>query len=78
MNELCIDRLILRVPGLSESEGRRLALRVSQGLSAAKLMAGGREIPVVRLDLKRAPSMDIEAMARHIVAELLQQVRRLP
>ncbi len=78
MNEFCIDRLILRVPGLSESDGRRLALRVAQGLGSAKPMARDREIPAMRLDLKLGPKTGIDEIAKQIVAELLQEVRRLP
>jgi hypothetical protein len=78
MSAFMIDRLILQVPGLSESDGRRLALQVAQGLGTAGSVGGGRDIPVVHLDLKAKPNTGVDELARQIVAELLQQLRRLP
>ncbi len=78
MSAFSIDRLTLRVPGLSESEGLRLALQVAHGLAAARAVGGGRDIPALHLDLKAKPNTGVDDLARQIVAELLQQVRRLP
>ncbi len=40
MNDIQIDRLTLQVRGLSEADGRRLALRIAEGLGAARPRAG--------------------------------------
>jgi len=78
MGEISIDRLSLHVPGFSESDGRRLALLVADGLGAVGAAGGGRDIPSLRLDLVARPNAGPEELALQIVAELLQQVRRLP
>jgi hypothetical protein len=77
MNEVAIDRLILHVSGLSESDGQRLALQVAAGLGAAGAAGGGRDIPALRLDLTARPSTGVDELARQIVAELVRQVRQL-
>ena len=78
MGEVSIDRLILHVPGMSEADGRRLALEVAAGLCSAAPAGGGRDIPALRLDLTPRPDTRIDELARQIVAELVRQVSRLP
>jgi len=78
MGDIWIDRLTLHVPGLSESDGRRLARLVADGLGAVGAAGRGRDIPSLRLNLVAKPNAGPDELARHIVAELLQQVRRLP
>jgi hypothetical protein len=77
-NKLSIDRLSLQVPGLTEPEGRRLAVLVAQGLGSLGPLGGGREVPTLRLDLEAPPSAGVDELARRIVAELARQVARLP
>jgi hypothetical protein len=76
--EISIDRLTLHVPGLSESDCRRLALEVAEGLGAARASGGGRDIPSLRLDLLAGPETGLDELARQIVLQLLHEVRRLP
>ena len=78
MSETAIDRLILEVPGLSESDGRRLALLVGHGLGAVGAAGAGRDIPTLRLDLVAKPNAGPDELARQILEELVRQVRRLP
>lgn len=78
MSDVRIDRLTLDVPGLSESDGRRLALRVAAGLSSAGVAGGGRDIPALRLDLIPGPGAGVDELAQQIVAAFVRQVRRLP
>jgi hypothetical protein len=78
MSEVRIDRLSLHVPGLSESDGRRLALQVAAGLSSAAAAGGGRDIPALRLDLMPGPDVGVDELARQIVDEFVRQVRQLP
>jgi hypothetical protein len=75
---ISIDRMTLHIPGLSASEGRRLALLVAQGLGAAGAAGPGREIASLRLELSPRPGAGPDELARQIVAELLWQVRRQP
>ena len=78
MSEIWIDRLILQVPGLLATDGRRLALEVAERLSAAGAVGSARDIPALRLDLTVAASTGIDEWARQVVAEVVRQVQRLP
>ncbi len=78
MDRLSIDRLILDVPGLSESDGRRLVRKVADGLGAARFAGEGLEIPSLRLDLRPRPGEGVDDLAGRIVAEFARQVRRIP
>jgi hypothetical protein len=75
MNNLAIDRLILDVPGLSESDGRRLARQVADGLGSARLDGGGLDIPTMNLDLRPGRGDGVDELARQIVAEFARQIR---
>jgi hypothetical protein len=78
MSNLWIDRLTLEVPGLSASDGRRLALQVAAGLKAVGAAGGACDIAALRLDLTAAPNAGVDELARQVVAEVLRQVQRLP
>jgi hypothetical protein len=78
MSEVRIDRLILQVPGLTPSEGKRLALQVAAGIATARAAGGGRDIPALRLDLTAAPGGSVDALAEQLVAEIRRQIQRLP
>lgn len=79
MQEIHIDRLILKLSGLSEDEGRRLAIRVSEGLAAADIPNAALENPgALRLDLRALPrgQSDVDSLARHIVSGLIRELSR--
>jgi hypothetical protein len=78
MNTLSIDRLILNVPGLSESDGRRLAQQVADGLGSARFVGGALDIPTMNLELRAGRGESLDELARQIVAEFARQVRQLP
>lgn len=70
--------MTLEAPGLSASDGRRLALLIAQGLGAAGAAGMGREVHNLRLEVTPQPGAGPDELARQIVGELLRQVRRLP
>jgi len=79
MQEVHIDRLILNLTGLTEDEGRRLAMRVSEGLAAADIPnAAARDPGAIRLDLQALPreQKDVDSLARHIVTGILRELSR--
>jgi hypothetical protein len=78
MNDISIERLTLHVEGLSESEGRRLALQIASGLGATAAAGGGRDIASLRLGLVARPNAGSDELARQVIAELVRQVQRLP
>jgi hypothetical protein len=76
MSNLSIDRLILDVPGLSESDGRRLARLVADGLGSARLSGGRLDIPTINLELRPGRGEGVDELAGRIVAEFARQVRQ--
>ena len=66
--ELHIDRLTLRVPGISPTEGRRLAELVGHGLS--RIPPDVRDRGTVRVSLAARPGERIEATAARITTSL--------
>jgi hypothetical protein len=78
MSEIQIDRLTVHVPGLSETAGRRLALRIAEGLGSALVGSGDRVIPNLQLDLVTGPNPDPDDLARRVVDELVRQLNRIP
>lgn len=77
MSDVHIDRLTLKLSGLDEAEGRRLALLVSEGLAAATLPAGAASnLGSIRLDLRAAPRGGVDALATQIVSGLVRELSR--
>jgi hypothetical protein len=79
MSELLIDRLTLRMPGISADDGKRLAQHVSGQLAAtdfsqAQLAASERNSLVV--NVSATPGMALEHTARLIVADVIRQLSR--
>jgi hypothetical protein len=78
-SRLSIDRLTLRVAGMSEDEGEALADLVARGLAAA----GGSRVAAGRRDIRRvevtAPAdAKGERLAGRIVSAILRQLVREP
>ncbi|MDC0744827.1 hypothetical protein [Polyangium mundeleinium] len=79
MQEVHIDRLILKLSGLTEDEGRRLAMKVSEGLAAADISNAAVENPgALRLDLRASPreQSDVDSLAHHIVSGIVRELSR--
>lgn len=74
--DLHIDRLAVRLAGLSEPDARRLARLVAESLSSAD--APGMALPTDRLRLSVAPhpGESLESMAQRIAAEMLYALAR--
>jgi hypothetical protein len=78
MPEISIDRLTLQVPGFSETEGKRLALAVADGLAAAALSRETGDVKTLRVDLTAVAGVERDLLARQIVSEIIRQLERLP
>jgi hypothetical protein len=79
MDEVRIDHLALELSGISESQGRGLAMRITEGLAAADIPAGVAAAQgAIRVDLPAGPSGSLDALPERIVAEVLRQLRRSP
>jgi hypothetical protein len=76
MDEIRIDRLTLQLSGISESEGRRLAMRITEGLAAAAIPGDVAAAQgAIRVDLSAG---SVDTLPERIVAEVLRQLRRSP
>ena len=71
-----IDRLTLRLSGLSEREGRRLAEGIAEGLEGTAVpTASSRRVANVPVTVRAEPGSSVDRLAEQIVAELLQQLK---
>lgn len=77
MDAIQIDRLTLKLSGLSESQGRHLALLVTQGLAGASIknsVASG--LPAINVDLTASRAETLGLLSERVVAEVLRQIER--
>jgi hypothetical protein len=71
-----IDRLIIRAPGLSEAQGRQLALGIAARLAEAGGMPAAGDIPRLEVRAPAAHRADGADLAERIVDAALRQLRR--
>lgn len=69
--DLHIDRLTLRLGGLSAADGRRLALRVAEYLAAADPTGAPARTDRLRVSVAPQAGEAFDAMARRVASELL-------
>jgi hypothetical protein len=79
MDEIRIDRLTLQLTGISESEGRHLAMRITEGLAAADIpMDVAAAQGAIRVDVAASLSGGLDALSDRVVAEVLRRLQRSP
>jgi hypothetical protein len=78
MADVSIQRLTLKLSGLSAGDGRRLAERIAEGLAAVALPAGLALLEVEKVQVKAAAGagQSVDQLAGQIVAEIVRQVQR--
>ena len=77
MSGLVIDRLALKLSGLSESQGRQLARLLSEGFAAAPLPEGATgSTSRLQVDVRARPGEPLEALSERIVAQVLRELQR--
>ena len=74
MADVRVDRLTFEVPGLSASDGERLANLVASGLAAADLPEVPASAGVLRVDVRGGG--DVDALASRIVEEIARRIAR--
>lgn len=70
MSRVHLERLTLRLSGISAADARRLATLVADRLATDSSLQGERRAERVRLRLESRPGEGLEAMAGRIVAQL--------
>lgn len=73
---LHVDRLALRVSGISAGDGRRLARLVGERLAAVQAPAAAGTTDAMHLTLDASPGEALESMAHRIVADMLREFVR--
>jgi hypothetical protein len=75
--DLHVDRLTLRLAGLSASDGRRLAHLVAGCLASADAPGAATSTARLRVSVAPRPGESLESMAQRIAAELVYALRVL-
>jgi hypothetical protein len=78
MDDIRIQRLALKLSGLSESQGRRLAMLITQGLAAATIEQSVTDHPAIQVDFNESPVGNLGLLSDRVVAEVLRQLERSP
>lgn len=77
MPEIVLDRLTLKLSGLSQRDGERLAQQVAENLAAAALpFETPLLVDTLQVRLRARPEDGIDQLAAQIVAEVLRQLER--
>jgi len=77
MTQINIDRLTLKLSGLSQQEGHQLAQLITNRLANQEIIAGSvRDAPRLELNLTAQPNTNIDWLAHQIVSEVLRQLHQ--
>jgi hypothetical protein len=78
MPGISVDQLTLELPFMPESQARRLAMGIADGLAVAGLSWGAGEVSALRIDLSTASAQDPKRLVEQVVAEIARQLYRTP
>jgi hypothetical protein len=77
MREINIDRLTLKLSGISEGDGRRLAQLIAEGLGTMPISMGGLlHLDAMQVNVGAGPGSSVDMLAKQIVADVLRQLGR--
>ncbi|NJM59162.1 MAG: hypothetical protein HC849_01430 [Oscillatoriales cyanobacterium RU_3_3] len=75
MTNLTIDRLTLKLPGLSQQEGQHLARLITTRLASIEMTSGSiRDAPSLQINIQSQPNTNMDWLANQIVSEILRQL----
>jgi len=75
MTAINIDRLTLKLSGLSQDQGQHLARLIAAGLATCEISdRSSRDSPNLRLNITAQPNTNIDWLANQIVSEVLRQL----
>ncbi len=78
MAEMNIERLALKLSGINESEGQRLAQLIAEGLASATISPEGpRHIDALRVNATASPGNSVDMLSKEIVAEIVRQLESM-
>jgi hypothetical protein len=73
---ITIDRLALRLTGYAESDGRRLAELIAEGLAASHCSLEDADLPGFQSSLTATPGSALRGLAGEAVADILRRLQR--
>lgn len=77
MANIQIDRLTLKLSGISQQEGQHLARAIADGLADASLAAEtAHSLDVLKVTVTVGSGDNLDRLAQQILTELLQQINR--
>ena len=77
MTNLTIDRLTLKLSGISQQEGQHLAGLVTNKLAASEISSySARDAPALQLNINAPPNANVDWLANQIVSEVLRQLNQ--
>jgi hypothetical protein len=75
MAEMNIERLTLKLSGISESDGQRLARLIAEGLASATISSESpHHIDSLHVNATASPGNEIGMLSRQVVAEIVRQL----
>jgi len=75
---ILIDRLTADLPSMPESQARRLAMGIVDGLAVAGLSGVVGQVPALRIDLTAEAAAEADGLAKRIISEIVRQLRQSP
>ncbi|MEG4318617.1 MULTISPECIES: hypothetical protein [unclassified Microcoleus] len=77
MTNLNIDRLTLKLSGLSQNQGQHLARLIAEGLANSEISShSARDSPSLQLNITAQPNANVDRLANQIVSEVLRQLNQ--
>lgn len=77
MTQIDIDRLTLKLSGISQQEGQHLARLITTRLASSEMTSGSiRDAPSLQIHIQSQPNTNMDWLADRIVSEILRQLHQ--
>jgi hypothetical protein len=77
MTKINIDRLTLKLSGLSQDQGQHLARLIAEGLATSEISSHpARDSPNLQMNITAQPNANVDRLANQIVSEVLRQLNQ--
>jgi hypothetical protein len=77
MAAINIDQLALKLSGVSERDGQRLAQQIADGLAHASISAeSSQQLDALRVNVTARPGDSMDWLSKQIIADILRQLNR--
>ena len=77
MTNLIIDRLTLKLSGISQQEGQHLARLVTNKLATSEISGySARDSPNLQMNITAQSNANVDRLANQIVSEVLRQLNQ--